>query len=429
LKRVLIISPHFPPVNAADMQRVRQMLPYLKQFGWEAEVITVDQAFIESYSIDELLCLTVPLDVKVHYIKAWRAKLTRKLGLGSLSMRSFFHFRNAGNRLLKQKKFDLIFFSTTAFHVMALGPYWKRKFKIPFVLDIQDPWRNDFYVDKPKKERPPKFFISYNIEKFLERLTVPKADGIISVSSGYIDVFTKRYTAFNHSKSVVIPFGAMTEDFTIANEKQVQGVALDGGKCNIVYIGRGGHDMRFAVKSFFVALQKGLNNSEDLFKNIHCWFIGTSYAKAGAGIKTILPIAAELGLATYVTEITDRLPYFETLSTLAKADLLFVPGSTDTNYTASKIYPYVLAKRPILGIFHETSSVVSFLNDVKAGNCITFKTEGDKITGEIYNALCNILKSPATFETDWNAFHEYSAMKQTEKQVRFFDDVLNGFSV
>ncbi len=34
MKRVLIISPHFPPINAPDCQRVRMSLPYYRRYGW-----------------------------------------------------------------------------------------------------------------------------------------------------------------------------------------------------------------------------------------------------------------------------------------------------------------------------------------------------------------------------------------------------------
>ena len=141
MKKVLIISPHFPPVNAADVQRVRHSLPYFRQLGWEVEVIAVDEKFVETYSYDPLLNKTIPGDIKVHKVAAFDVSKTRKYGLGSLSMRSFFHYRRMGNKLLRKGNFDLVYFSTTAFHVMALGRYWKQKFGVPFVLDLQDNYR------------------------------------------------------------------------------------------------------------------------------------------------------------------------------------------------------------------------------------------------------------------------------------------------
>jgi hypothetical protein len=70
MKKVLIISPYFPPTNAADMQRVRMSLPFFKEFGWEAEVATVDTR--HSYlGKDELLLQSLPGDVKIHTVGAF----------------------------------------------------------------------------------------------------------------------------------------------------------------------------------------------------------------------------------------------------------------------------------------------------------------------------------------------------------------------
>ena len=35
MRRVLIVSPSFPPISAADLHRVRMSLPYYREFGWE----------------------------------------------------------------------------------------------------------------------------------------------------------------------------------------------------------------------------------------------------------------------------------------------------------------------------------------------------------------------------------------------------------
>src|SRR5450759_5410895 len=103
------------------MHRVRQTLPYLKEYGWLVEVIAVDQKYVEANSVDPLLSFTIPDDIPIHYVKASDVNKTRRFGLGSLSLRSYFHFREKGNELLRANKFDLVYFSTTAFHVMALG--------------------------------------------------------------------------------------------------------------------------------------------------------------------------------------------------------------------------------------------------------------------------------------------------------------------
>ncbi|MBL0358829.1 MAG: glycosyltransferase [Chitinophagaceae bacterium] len=424
LKKVLIISPYFPPVNTADMHRVRQGLPYFRQLGWEPVVITVDEAYTESYSRDELLLHTIPSDIKVHRVKALKTKYTRKVGLGSLSMRAYFNIRRKGNELLRKDHFDLVYFSTTAFHVMALGPEWKRKFKVPFVVDIQDPWRNDFYLDKPKSERPPKFFIAYNIDKYLEAKTIPFADGIISVSQGYCNTFIKRYPSIKSSRCKVIPFGIADKDVEVMRQyvKKSDKVILSPDKINIVYAGRGGYDMAFALQIIFSAVAKGLAENNALFNRLHFWFVGTSYANAGSGKKTILPIAASYGLAEYVTEITDRIPYFETLFVLDKAAILLVPGSTDSTYTASKIYPYIILKKKLLAVFKYNSSVVNLLRQLQYGELVTFDhttKSADNYTEDCYRALCQLLSPGYSSSFDDALFEPHKAFAKTKGQADF----------
>jgi hypothetical protein len=434
MKKVLIVSPHFPPVNAADMHRVRQSLPYFREMGWDPVVITVDEAYIESYSRDPLLSYTIPSDIVIHRIKAFDVRWTRKLGLGSLSMRSYYFFKKKGDELLKRERFDLVYFSTTAFHVMALGPRWKRKFGVPFILDIQDPWRSDFYLDKPKNERPPKFYITYRIDKYLEAATVPKADGIIAVSQGYCDTFMRRYPDMAEARFKVVPFGISPYDFEIMEKyvRRVKRVQLKAGMINVLYIGRGGHDMRYALEIIFKAIAKGVAETPDLFSRLHFWFIGTSYAAPGKGSKTIEPVARSFGVGDQVTEITDRISYFDTLFLLKQADMLLVPGSTDTSYTASKIFPYIMAKRPMVALFYKESSVVDVLKSVRCGRIVAFdhiNDRSDSYVDECLSAFRDILgqgRREIVFDND--AFEPHTARAKSMAQVEFFNRIVQNIT-
>ena len=412
------------------MHRVRQSLPYFKQLGWDPVVITVDEAYASAYSKDELLLHTIPADIEVHKVKALSEKYTRKVGLGSLSIRAYWHIKKKGNALLRKNKFHLIYFSTTAFHVMALGPEWKRKFKVPFILDIQDPWRNDFYLSKPAAERPPKFFVAYNIDKYLETKTVPFADGIISVSKAYCDTFLQRYPSLKKERCKVITFGASDKDISVMKEfvHSSDNIRLQHDKFNTVYVGRGGHDMSFAAEIIFAAFAKGLRENPITFSKIHFWFIGTSYAAKGTGKQTIYPIAVKRNVEQYVTEITDRIPYFESLFLLDKAQLLIVPGSTDTAYTASKIYPYILLNKKMLAVFNFNSSVVNMLQQLKYGELVAFDHEQNTIAAyvdECYEKMLKLLNTTQVMAYNKTAFEPYMALSKTKEQVEFFNEIVN----
>jgi hypothetical protein len=428
MKKVLIISPNFPPINAADMHRVRQSLLYFNEMGWEATTIAVEPRFVEM-SEDPVLLHTLPPSARIIRIKAFKPEVTRKFGLGNIGYRSLIQYYREGCRLLSGEKFDLVYFSTTAFPVMILGRIWKWRFNVPYIIDMQDPWRNDFYLDKPKHERPPKFWFAYRMDKYLEALAMKKVDGIISVSPGYPKTLMERYKNITPEMCTVIPFGGAVIDFEVLDKTNLKNqlFSKDDGKINCVYIGRGGHDMSLALSGIFSGLKKGLSENASLFSKVKMFFIGTSYAADGKGQKTVEPIAAGFGVEKQVVEITDRLPYFEAMKVLKDADLLIIPGSTDTNYTASKLYPYILANRPLLAVFNEQSSVVEILAHTKAGNCVSFNNTdavdelGTKVYAELHRML---LKIPFVPDTDWAAFEPYTAREATRKQVDFFQKIL-----
>jgi len=428
MKRVLIISPNFPPVNAADMHRIRQSLPFFEQMGWKATVLAILPGYVEM-SEDPLLLKTIPEESDITYLKAFDVKWTRKLGLGNIGYRSLYYFLRRGNKLLKENKYDLIYFSTTAFPVMTLGRYWKRKFGVPFVIDMQDPWRNDFYLDKPRSERPPKFLMAYAMDKYLEAWTMKRVDGIVSVSPGYPKTLMERYPNIKPQDCVVIPFGGAGVDFEVLDQVQIPNKLFDKNDdfINCVYIGRGGHDMNLALGGIFSGLKKGLEKNPDLFSRIRMFFVGTSYAADGKGLKTITPIAEKFGVEDHVVEITNRLPYFEAMKVLKDADMMIIPGSTDTNYTASKLYPYILAAKPMMAVFNENSSVVDVLGKTKAGTCVTFSnSDSEEKLGEfvLTTFTAYLKKIPFTPDTDWDAFEPYTAREATRKQVAFFQEII-----
>ncbi len=425
MKNGLIISPYFPPVNAADMQRVRMSLPFFNDFGWNFEIVTVADKYSD-FTKDPLLVQSLPANVRVHYIKALDKRWTSKFGLGSIALRSLWFYRKKVNQLLKEKKFDLIFFSTAQFPVCILGAYWKKRFGIPYVIDMQDPWYSDYYRNKPRRERPPKYWFSQRLSKYLEPIAMKKVDGLMSVSQPYLQTLSSRYENCQHIPGRVITFGAFEKDLEIANANQQSQPSLlpDNGLIKIVYIGRGGADMKDAVELLFNGFRKCLDESPILFKNFHFYFLGTSYAASGTGERTIKPVAEAMNIGDHVTENPDRIPFYQTLNTLAAAHALFIPGSNDPNYTASKIYPYIMLQKPLLAIFHPASSVVNILGRLKVGTVVRFDEGKEEKLLRIKGFLQRIaLKETMNVTADPREFSFYTAKTMTSQQCDLFQEV------
>lgn len=424
MKRVLIISPYFPPCNAADMQRVRMSLPFFRECGWDAEVVMVDERYTDIKQ-DELLLQSIPAGIKIHKVAAFDKKWTSKLGLGSIALRSFRFYKKYVDRLLKNNKFDLIYFSTTQFPVCVLGAHWKKRFGVPYVIDMQDPWHSDYYRDKPRHERPRKYWFSYRLNKNMEPIAMQKVGGLISVSPKYITDLRARYPRLNELPASVITFGAFEKDLAIAveNAHQFKKLLPEGYK-NIVYIGRGGADMEKALTVVFKALKKGLEDNPEVFGRLRIHFLGTSYAPAGKGVQTIKPLANQLGVGAYVNEQTDRIAYYHTLATLMQADALVVPGSDDAGYTASKLYPYLLTQKPMLAVLHPQSPANGVLAEYKARHVFHFNddTAVNGIVDFLENTAMGTLDSPAY---DEQAIKKYSAENMTRLQCQLFAKVID----
>lgn len=404
------------------MHRVRTSLSYFAAQGWEAQVVTVDVAYTDMVQ-DELLLQSIPVEIKVHKVKALNKRWTGKLGLGSLALRSLWYYKKYLDQLLKAEHFDLIYFSTTQFPVCVLGAHWKKKFNVPYVIDMQDPWHSEYYQDKPKNQRPAKYWFSYRLNKYLEPLALKNVSGLISVSADYITGLKQRYPQIKDVPSAVITFGLFDKDaeIALANQNKFPKL-LSPGFINIVYAGRGGADMHKAITPLFSALAEGLKNNQEVFNRFRFHFIGTSYAASGQGKPTILPLAQQFAVEGLVTEITDRISYYHTLTTLQQADALFIAGSDDAKYTASKIYPYLMMKKPLLAIFNPASSAIGILKDFGINTAYSYTDiKSQQVNGFLTELANGTLSVP---QLSAAAINEHSAETKTLKQCRLFDEAL-----
>lgn len=428
VRRLLVLSPHFPPVNTPDMQRVRMSLPYFREFGWEPVVLAVDPAYVEGVVEPDLL-ETVPPDVGVHRVRALSAEWTRRMGVGAVGLRAFPFLYGEGIRMIRRYQPDLVYISTTAFQAMALGRMWKERTGVPFVLDIQDPWVPERHQVHGSR-RGLKHRLAARLHKMLEPWTMRGVDGLVAVSENYHEVLRRRYPWIARDRCLTLPFGADARDHEIAGRKRFANKFFHSGDGGVhgLYAGAISPSMAFLCEAICLALQKGTVLHGHLYGNIRMHFIGTSYAPGDSARPTIQPFAEELGLDSRVHEHPQRVPYFTALRLQQEADFLLVPGSADPAYTASKIYPLILARRPLLAVFHEDSSVVPVLRSSGAGHVVTFRTgEDTRVLSERLLAAWTPLleRLPFTPDVDWNALEGHSARQMTRRQCAFFERIVS----
>jgi hypothetical protein len=426
VKQLLLVAPHFPPVNAADMHRARVSVAYFAEFGWQPHVLTVAPQQQGEMARDELLLQTIPADVPVTATSAAPLWLTRRVGLGNVGLRALLPLYRAGARLIRDAPIDLVYFSTTVFTSMALGPIWKRRFGVPFVVDMQDPWVSDYRPARPERRRG-KHALAAQLHGWLEPFTMRSVDGLVTVSPAYIETLRRRYAQIPVELCATIPFGASAADFDVAR-RLPPAPSIAGrreGVLEAVSIGRGGGDLGRAASILFRAVRT-LRTAAEL-RPIHFSFVGTDYAPRGQGRRSMAPVAARHAVADLVSELPDRVPYFEALRRMLDAGLLVVLGSDDPQYSPSKVYPYLLARRPIVAVLHEASPVVGLLR--RAGSLVvTFGAEeaDGEVVQELTPALAAYLRRlPFDPELDPAVLAPFSARELTRQQCAVFDAVID----
>lgn len=354
---------------------MRSLLPHLGELGWTAEVLCVDAAQVEGPR-DELLERALPPDLRVHRCGAVPLGWARALRCGQLGYRAYLHLRAAGDRLLRTGRFDLVFFSTAIFETLALGPRWKRRYGVPYLLDLHDPWLTDYY-DQPGAAAPPggrlKFALAQGIARRCEPQVLREAAHVICVSPDYPKTLRGRYPDLPGERFSVVPFAAQQRDFEVL-AKLPLGPAIWGARRlrpRWLYLGRVVPAMRLPLRGLLGWLGSAGSPSEN---SPELWFVGTKYLGTDRSKSLVASLAQAKGIEEQVNEHEARVPYFEGLRLLQSADVVLLIGSDDPSYTASKVYSVLLAGRPVLALVHSQSAAAERLRECSNAVVIPFNS-------------------------------------------------------
>jgi len=374
------------------MQRVRMSLPYYAASGWEAVVLTVGSAWQDGVLEPELL-ETLPPDARIVSTRALPQRWSRWLGVGNIGWRAWPFLFWRGIRLLRRGQFDLVFFSNTQFLTFTLGPIWKRWFGVPYVLDVQDPWRTNYY-ERPGSRRPPggwKYQFARLVAWLFEGWCFRGSGAVMSVSPDYLADLRARYPGLASVPTAVISFGASRGDLkhalrdnvaqtdhpNVARASPPVVVNATGLKpvpqlIHFVYTGASGPVMPHALIVLFTGLRLYREKHPERAARLRFAFVGTSYAAPGRGQPSVLPVAVDCGVGDLVTEIPHRIGFLEALRQQQGADALLLLGSSDLAYSPSKVYLYYLAGRPILGLVFRESVMERLLDELQCAVVVRF---------------------------------------------------------
>ena len=101
MKKILIISPHYPPSNLAAVHRSRLFAQHLPSFGWTPILLTVDELYYEE-ELDWNLHQLLPSNQHIEKVNAF--SITKPRLIGDIGLRGFFQLRKKGLELVRKQK-------------------------------------------------------------------------------------------------------------------------------------------------------------------------------------------------------------------------------------------------------------------------------------------------------------------------------------
>jgi hypothetical protein len=426
VKRVLIIGADFSPSSLPPATRIRFFAKHLPEFGWQPIILTTQSRYYES-EIDPENERLLPDFLEVVRTRAIPFSWTRKIGMGDLGMRTVWHHWRALSRLHRETKIDLIFIPVPPNISMVLGRLANMRFGIPYVVDYMDPWVTEYYWSLPREQRPPKWLMSYLLSRCLEPFALRRAKHIIGVSRGTTDQVMGRYGWLAATDATEIPLGAESDDFQYLRQHPRKNAIFDAqdGKFNICYVGAYVESMEQTLRTLFAAFRLGLERSPNVFEKVVLHFIGTTYSTNGSDPFRVTAVARDCGVAEWIREQPQRVPYLDSLQIMLAAHALILLGSAEPHYTASKIFPYILSRKHLLAIFHEDSSVVSILRDISGEEALTFNSQDGpaRLRNEICKRIESIVEGSTTIESsiNWDALTPYTTNAMTKRLAHALD--------
>lgn len=434
-RRLLFVSPHFPPDTTAGTHRARLLAPHLPTHGWDVTVLTVDPRDYEGRLDPELEAL-VPDTVRTVRVRALSPRWTRPLGLGDLGLRALPGLARTGARLLARERYDAVLITIYPTYPAVLGPRWRRRFGVPFVLDYQDPWVGAWGATTGPGGRVDwKSRATRKLAEWLEPRVLRQADGLTAVSAATLDEALARSPGLPRPPTLELPIGGEPADFAaLAGRSRRNGWFDPGdGLLHLAYVGTLLPLGFETLRALLLAVAALRSDRPELARRLRLHFFGTSNQTAADAPARVLPLAAELGVAELVTEHPARLDYLDALAVQVRATALLLLGSSERHYTASKLYPALLARRPLLALYHEASTVVEGLRRAARPPTARLVTYDDatRATGrveEITRQLAALLESPRfdPADVDEAALVQFSADHLAGRLGQFLDGILGG---
>jgi glycosyltransferase involved in cell wall biosynthesis len=339
LRKVLLLTYHFPPSGAVAVYRMLGLVRYLPQFGWQPIVVAPPQVPWEP--VDEALLAQVPPETPVERVPFASGLIGRMARYCAPEAHWLWAASGACKRMITEHQPSAILTSSPPGCVHLLGRRLQRKFGLPWLADFRDPWVTNLRVDR--------LGFRLRFARWLESRVMRQANVLIANTPLNQRGWAEAYPLEAH-KMVTITNGFDPEKFETHASPRVSSEPLTILHAGELYNQRDPRPLLDALRELRAA-------GEPL--SIQLDFVG----RHTSGHFDMAQEVRSRGLEKDV-RLEGQIPYAEALTRMMRADILLILHAAEFRVSIpAKLYEYLGAGRPILAMAELDSDIAWILRE------------------------------------------------------------------
>ncbi|MFS4491593.1 glycosyltransferase family 4 protein [Maribacter sp. 2308TA10-17] len=422
MRKVLVITYYWPPAGGPGVQRWLKFVKYLRDFGIDPIVYIPENA---NYPlIDESFKNEIPDDITIYKNRIFEPyqiaslfskKKTKRISSGIIQtknqsvlekimlwIRGNFFIPDARKywvrpsvkflyEIIENEEIETVITTGPPHSVHLIGHYLKEFKKVKWIADFRDPWTSIGYHKKLKLTSMAK-----SRHKELEQLILTNADKIVVTSETTKNEFQKITrqpikVITNGFDTIVASKVTLDEQFTIAHI----GSMLSGRN----------------PKNLWKVITEIISENEAFKKALRLQFLGVLS-------DDVLQTLKESGLKNYV-DVLGYVSHEEALRYQQKAQVLLlaeIDSAETKGIIPGKLFEYMAAERPILGVGPQNWEVAQMVAATKTGAIFDYKSHF-----QLKNVLLNWFEQYQRNQLRVSSLHtnQYSRRELTRKLAEY----------
>jgi glycosyltransferase involved in cell wall biosynthesis len=414
VKRVLLVAFQFPPMSGTSgIQRTLRFAQHLGEYGWEPVVLTANPRAYPMVSDDQLA--DIPADMPVS--RAFALDSAQQLSIAGrypniLAMPDrwiswWLGAVPSGLALVRRYRPRVIWstYPIATAHVIALT--LSRLTGIPWVADFRDSMTEAEYPRDPSTR---KWF------QRIERKTLENCSRAVFTAPGAIRMYCARYPSIPPDRFALIENGYDEGSFA-ATEPAGGNRRSDRRRLKLVHSGVI-YPTERDPRQFFAALAALRDAGRIGAETVRV------ILRAPGHESYLAELIAAHGIADLV-ELAPAIPYRDALAEMLDSDGLLVLQGADCNHQIpAKVYEYLRAGRPILGLTDPQGDTAGVLRDCGIDTLAALESK-DAIVAQFERFLA-LLKSGDAPLPQRTVVHTHSRQKRTMLLANVLDGVSQG---